>query len=442
MKKLSLAYGKRHKEINLSSLGRYEIFSPRNYKPEGGEESIIRKSVDHPIGMPSLLPLLRRKRPKRITVVLSDVTRVTGSAVFLPLLMEIWDEAGIAPESVTYLIAAGIHPPCSREQVESLFGISSSSPLAVNDFKPPYRYILSNGSLVVQHNSRDDKELTEAGKFLDGAVLMINKYAMEADFLLLTGAITTHYLAGFGGGRKAILPGISSYESCLGLHRLSLYARRHRKNTCASLGTLRGNPLHLRIQEAARIVKPDFLLNTLCDEEKKIIHAVSGHWDLAFKEGTRFLRKNFRSGTDALFDAAVVSCGGFPKDINFIQSHKSLDNAVGLVKDDGALLLMADCAEGIGNPTFLNWFRFGSEREFVKALKADFEINGQTALSTFLKCARVRVSMITSLGEDALRKMNIQKVSSVEEFMEKEKLSRKRVALVPYGASIWIGRRE
>ena len=112
------------------------------------------------------------------------------------------------------------------------------------------------------------------------------------------------------------------------------------------------------------------------------------------------------------------------------------------MKDDGALLLMADCAEGIGNPTFLNWFRFGSEREFVKALKADFEINGQTALSTFLKCARVRVSMITSLGEDALRKMNIQKVSSVEEFMEKEKLSRKRVALVPYGASIWIGRRE
>ena len=43
----------------------------------------------------------------------------------------------------------------------------------------------------------------------------MNELALDADRLILTGGIVYHLIAGFGGGRKAILPGISSYQTIL-----------------------------------------------------------------------------------------------------------------------------------------------------------------------------------------------------------------------------------
>ncbi len=435
---LSFSYGKKSIQFDSSGMEECRIFSPRKIQTEGTEKEIVKESLANPIGSPTLSFLLDQQNPSKVTVVLSDITRITGSQLFLPLLNQIFQERRISPRKITYLIASGIHPPCSKEQLETLLGIKGGSGLKLEEAKAPYRYRLTNGSAVIQHSARDEKALKPVGAFVDGTPLKIHKLAADSDFLILTGSVTLHYLAGFGGGRKAILPGISSYESCMELHKLSLCKQWNRKNRRASLGNIRGNPVHQRMEEAAKMVSPAFLLNTVCDDHGKIIHAVSGHWKKAFQKGTGFVRKAFCRESDSLFDAAIVSCGGFPKDINFIQSHKTFENCIGLVKEGGALLLIAECREEIGNPDFLKWFRFPSEEKFVKSLKENFVINGQTALSTFNKCKRVRTYMLTNLDEKTVRTMNIHKVASIQEFIEREKLEGKKVALVPNGSTTWF----
>lgn len=437
MSPLQFPYGKKNIGFDATKLSHGEIFLSEEFEADKSEKEIIIGSLKKPSGSPPLPSLLKRKKPKRITVVMSDVTRVTGSHVFLPLLINIFKEEHIPPKNITYLIAAGIHPPCNREQIESLFGINRTSALQLKEERSVYEYRLSNGSRIRQHNAKGEKGLAMAGCFSDGTPFKVSQTAMESDFLILTGAVTLHYLAGFGGGGKAILPGISSYENCMDLHKLSLCPHQNRKNSRVSLGNLSRNPFQERIREAVKMMKPAFALNTVCDDHKRIIFAASGHWEKAFQAGARFIRKVSCRKSDTLFDAAMISCGGFPKDINFIQSHKSFENNVGLVKEEGALLLIAECKEKIGNPTFLNWFRFESEKEFVRSLKGSFEINGQTALATFQKCRRVRTYMITGLSENILKKMNIRKVKNIEEFIRVEKLAMKKVALVPKGSTTW-----
>jgi nickel-dependent lactate racemase len=435
--KISFPYGKQAFALDPSSLGDCHVFSPGNFEPEETEEEIVEKALANPVGSSPLPLLLKEKKPSKITVILSDITRVTGSSIFLPILQSILEEGKIPPKNITYLIASGIHPPCDEKQLESILGINPSSLLRLKEVAPPYRYALSNGSKVVQHNAKDKKELATMGRFSDGVPLRINKHAAESDLIILTGAITLHYLGGFGGGRKAVLPGISGYKDCLDLHKLSLCRKLDRKTERASLGNLRGNPFHQRMEEATEMMGPSFLLNTICDERKRVIFAVSGHWKKAFLKGTRFFREKFCLESRDLFDAAIVSCGGFPKDINFIQSHKAFENAIGLVREGGALLLLAECKGGVGNPTFLDWFRFGSEKDFVQALRKNFEINGQTALSTFLKCCRIRTYMATSLDGGILKKMGITKVTDIGEFAKREKLDKKKVALIPHGSVTW-----
>ncbi|MBF0275570.1 MAG: nickel-dependent lactate racemase [Nitrospinae bacterium] len=435
---IMLPYGKKSISIPLSDIKNYEIFLPQEVQTNLTEKDIVNNSLNNPIASETLNNLLAKKSPERITVVLSDITRITGSNIFLPELMKIFNSAEIIPKNITYLIASGIHPPCNKEQINALFGISKISSLELEEVSKPFQYHLSNGSKVIQHNAKDSQTLKTVSTLKDGTELKVNKYAVETDFLILTGSITYHYLAGFGGGRKAIIPGVSSYENCLNLHKLSLCKNRHKKNSRAATGVLSGNPMHQHMTEVVSKLNPAFLLNTVCNEKKEIIYSVAGDWQKAFQKGCGFVRKNYSTKVRKKFDAVIVSCGGFPKDINMIQTHKTFENCINLVKEGGSMLILSECSEGVGNNTFLKWFNYNDEQELVVHLKKNFEINGQTALSTLIKSKRAEVSLFTSLEKKAVNAMNMNKTPSVEKYMGEKMLENKSVAFVPYGSSLFF----
>jgi lactate racemase len=338
---------------------------------------------------------------EKVVIVTSDVTRPTGSEVYLPILVDRLNAAGIEDRDIEIVIALGIH----RKQSES-----------------EHRKILGElyGRIAVyDHDCDDPGALVYLGDTASGIPVELNRRVAEAERLILTGAVTFHYFAGFGGGRKSMLPGVSSRKSCMASHFSVLNPEDGSgKNPKAVTGNLEGNPVHEGMLEACGMRPPDFILNTVLSPEKKIIAAFCGDWREAHLAGCRYCAESFSYPIAEKGDLVVVSCGGFPKDINLIQAHKSMEYASRALKPGGVMILLAECRDGYGNATFFNWFSYATCGELESALRKRYEINGQTAWSVKEKAERFRIVLVSELPDEEVSAMGMLPAASLEQAME------------------------
>ncbi|KAF0219811.1 MAG: hypothetical protein FD174_1824 [Geobacteraceae bacterium] len=348
-------------------------------------------------------PILRTFNPgEKVVIVTSDITRYTGSEIYLPLLVERLNGAGIRDEDIEIVIALGIHRRQTEHEHKKIVGS------------------LWGRIKVVDHDCDDPGKLVYLGKTGNGIEVEINRRVAEAARVILTGTIGYHYFAGFGGGRKSILPGVASRKSCMASHFAVLNpAPGAGKNPLAATGVLAGNPVHQAMEEACALVAPSFILNTVLSPDKRIIAAFAGGWREAHLAGCEFYAERFSYPIHERADLVVVSCGGFPKDINFIQAHKSMEYGSQALKEGGVMILLAQCRDGYGNATFFNWFRFKELGAFEAELRRNYEINGQTAYSTLQKAQRFRVVLVSDLPPEEVTAMGMIPVSSLTEAMGK-----------------------
>jgi lactate racemase len=372
------------------------VLRPRLGEPAAPPAELVERALD------GCAEALSRFQPgEQVLIVTSDVTRPTGSEVYLPLLVHRLNEAGIRDRDIEIVIALGIH----RKQTEA-----------------EHRKILGElyGRIkVTDHDCDDPGSLVYLGETARGLPIEINRRVAEAQRLILTGAITFHYFAGFGGGRKAFLPGVSSRRSCMASHFALLNPEagsgRHPK---AVTGNLEGNPVHEAMLEACARRAPDFILNTVLAPDKRIMAAFAGDWREAHLEGCRFYADNFSYPIAEKADLVVVSCGGFPKDINLIQAHKSMEYGSRALKPGGVMILLAECRDGYGNATFFNWFGYESCAELESALRKRYEINGQTAWSVKEKAERFRIVLVSQLPPEEVETMGMLPAQTLEQAYE------------------------
>ncbi len=260
------------------------------------------------------------------------------------------------------------------------------------------------------------------GKTSGNIEVSINRRAVEADRLLLTGVIGFHYFAGFGGGRKALLPGIASRQACMASHFSVLNPRPGSgKNPLATTGNLEGNPVHQAMAEACAMVVPDLILNTILSLEKRVIATYAGPWREAHERGCRYYRELFSYPITQKAELVVVSCGGFPKDINLIQAHKSMEYASRALREGCVMILLAECRDGFGHTTFFNWFRYRSLDLFEAALRERYEINGQTAYSLLQKAQCFKIILVSRLPDHQVEEMGMIPARSLEDARKRRK---------------------
>ena len=337
---------------------------------------------------------------EKVVIITSDITRYTGSEIYLPLLVERLGRQGIADDDIEILIALGIHRKQTDHEHQRILG-------------PLYGRIR-----VSDHDCDDHDALTVIGTTSNGIKVSINRRAVEADHLILTGTIGFHYFAGFGGGRKSVLPGIASRKACMASHFAVLNpGDGSGKNPLAVTGNLEGNPVHRTMVEGCALAKSDFILNTVLTADKRIIAAFAGDWREAHEVGCRFYRERFAYPLAEKGDLVVASCGGFPKDINLIQAHKSMEYAAQALKYGGVMILLAECRDGFGNGTFFNWFRHKRLEEFEAALRAQYEINGQTAYSLLQKAQRFRIILVSQFPAQQVEEMGLIPAQTLDEAM-------------------------
>lgn len=328
MATIKIPYNKRFLEVVIPDKNLEAVLESKahNYKPEFTEEEIIEKALDNPIKSKSLEELVKGKR--EIVIITSDHTRPVPSKITMPILLRRIRK--VNPHiDIKILIATGFHRPTTREEMINKFGEE-----------------IVNNEQIINHYSQRKEEQAFVGILPSGGELWINKLAANAELLISEGFIEPHFFAGFSGGRKSILPGIASASTIMWNHNSEFIGNGH-----ARTGILDKNPIHEDMLFAAEKAGLAFILNVVIDEEKKIIHAVSGHSKFAHEEGCKFV-SDLSSINRVEGDIIISSNGGYPLDQNIYQSVKGMTAAEACCKEGSVIIMVSACNDGHGGESF------------------------------------------------------------------------------------------
>jgi len=346
-----------------------------------------------------------QKSFNRIAIIVSDKTRLCGYPLYLPWLLEILHDKGALQDNIFFFIAYGTHARQSDQESLAAYG----------DTYKKYRFI--------HHDCDDEDALQELGTTSRGTRVTVRKDILDSSLILTFGAISHHYFAGYGGGRKLFFPGLAGRSAVYHNHGLYLDRSNKRLEPGCQPGSLRENPLAEDLREIYEMLPAHIeihgILNTLGEVCQLYVGADYGDFLRACDIHDYFYRSKNRD----LFDLVVASAGGYPKDINFIQSHKAVHHAASFVADGGRLILLAECLDQIGSKYFLPYFEAGGFDKAFTALAASYEGNGGTALSMMTKTQRINIFLVTSLDENLCRLLQVTKISpsQVQDLIDSEK---------------------
>lgn len=390
---IELAYGNNILPVDLPEDHPQEIVGARETPVGTAENNLVQQALKSPKNSPTLTELVRHKSARSAVIVVNDITRPTPYKEILPPILDELTGAGIDKEKIILLIATGIHRPQTEEENHMIFGA---------DICSQYR--------IINHNC--DQDLASAGVLPNGMDLYINKYAVEADLLITTGLVGLHYFAGFSGGRKSILPGIASRQLIEANHKMMNDPR-------ACLGNYQNNPVSDLMLKAAEIAGVDFIVNVVTGSHHDIVYASAGNVYDAWIDAVIFAEKMSVVPITDQADIVVASCGGYPKDINMYQAQKALDSASLAVKKGGAIILVAECPEGLGEETFAEWVREAACIEDIeKRFLEHFELGGHKAFAICRTLRHADIYLYSSMPDSTVQSMYIQPVHDLQKLIQ------------------------
>jgi nickel-dependent lactate racemase len=173
--------------------------------------------------------------------------------------------------------------------------------------------------------------------------------------------------------------------------------------------------VHEECERIAAEAAPSFLVNTVTDERGRVVRLYAGDWRAAHRLACAEYADSHTVKISERRALVVASAGGAPYDINLIQAHKALEMATYACAEGGHIVLVAECADGLGRPDFLKWFDAAGSRELEARLRDAYEVNGQTAWSLLTKAERFRVHLVSSLPDEDVRLMRMTPARTVEE---------------------------
>ena len=331
------------------------------------------------------------KREGSLLVIVNDGTRPTPTAEVLDVIADDLEAA-----EAEFIIAAGAHRASDDTELRFIFG----------------RNFEKFRNRILIHDARNG-EMFYAGTTSRGTEVYYNKKVETAEKILIIGSVEPHYFAGFTGGRKGLLPGVSTYSTIEQNHKLAL------KPEAASL-KLNGNPVHEDMVEACRLVRNDiFTIMTVLDREQQISSVTAGGLEPAFEEACGKAERIFRVPFPAKADL-VIACAKYPMDIDLYQSQKALENAKTAVRDGGILLLVSSCRDGIGDDTFYRLISSGgTPEEILAGLEQNYRLGFHKAGKLVELCGRVQVKAFTGLDDVLLKNIFIEPVSDVQQIIDK-----------------------
>ena len=407
-----LPYGKTDICVRVPARNLLGSIAPKEQPGAPDAKVEVERALKEPVGSKRLSEIAKPEH--KVAIVVDDATRHTPSDVMiLPVLAEL-NAAGMKDENITVVFGCGTHRAVKAEEAAGLLG------------EEVLRRVKT-----VSHDCKAQDLVYVGTTRAHGNKVYLNRTFAEADVKVLVGDVGFHYYAGYGGGRKSVLPAVSGEETIKHNHAMLLHAN-------ARTGVLAGNPVHEDMTEAARLAKVNFIVNVVTNSKGEIVKAFAGDLEQAFLEAVKTVDEMYRVTVDRRADIVVASPGGYPADMNLFQAYKAVDNALELVKRGGVIILVAECPEGHGNQVFYDWMmRFGELKAVEREIKRNFVLGGHKAYYLLKALQNHQIILVSSLPDYyATNVFKLKTVRAVNDALgEALKIvgSNGRVWVMPYG---------
>lgn len=389
-KEFTYYYGKEKKQFLLEEKNFLLEMTQNEIVSDITGAEAVRDALKTPVGTPCLKELVHPG--EKIVIITSDITRPCPSCIILPLVLEELEAGGVADKDITVVFALGSH----RKHTEA-----------------EQRYLVGDEVFRRVHCvDCDISNPVHIGITAAGTPVDIDPLVASAHRRICVGNIEYHYFAGYSGGAKAIMPGVSTRAAIQNNHSMMVMEN-------AKAGNLDANPVRQDIEEAAEMVSVDFIVNVVLDDEKHIIKAVAGDLVKAHREGCRFLDELYKIQIPQKADIVITTPGGFPKDINLYQAQKALDNAKHAVREGGIIILIAACKEGLGEKVFEKWMMNSPTPKYmIQEIQRQFQLGGHKAAAIGLIMQKNRIFLVSDMEDSLVKRMFFEPYPSVESALQ------------------------
>ncbi len=408
--KIELGYGSGTQELEVPDENLLEVLLPNEVTYDLTGQDEVRRALENPIGSPRLGEII--KPGEKIVIITSDITRPMPTYVVMPVLLEELYAAGAKPEDITLVFALGSHREHTEEEKRHLAGEQAFSEIRCID--------------------SDASDCVHMGDTKHGTPVDIMRTVADADRRICLGNIEYHYFAGYSGGAKAIMPGVSTREAIQANHSMMV-------DPLACAGNIDNNPLRADVEEAADICGIDFILNVVLNEHKEIVKAVAGDATKAHREGCRFLDTLYQKKIPERADIVIVSQGGAPKDLNLYQTQKALDNSKHAVKNGGTIILVGSCREGYGAQVFEEWINeANTPDDLIDRVRTNFQLGGHKAAAIAMVRKNAEIFLVSEMEPELVEKVFMEPYDTVQDAFDAAMEHQGKdatVIIMPYGGS-------
>jgi len=345
MKPLHLLYGKDGMELSVPDSA--DVLVAQDVPPVPRPDEAVPAALAAPIGSPPLAELVRRKKPRRVAITVSDITRPVPNRLFLPPMLKVLNDCGVPDSQIVIIIGTGMHRPSTPGERAQLVGPE----------------VLARVE-VIDHTAADAATLVRVS---DSPPVSVCRRFAEADFRIVTGYIEAHFMAGFSGGRKGVCPALVDLATVQRFHGYETLS-----HPAADTGVLEGNPCHEIALAVARAVGVDFLFNVAITRDRRIAGIYCGDLVAAHEAGCRQVRDWTTADIDGPYDFVVTNGGGWPLDQTFYQTVKGMCTALPALHAGSTMLQVSACGEKLGSQAFTDLMMKWADRwqEFLRHIEA------------------------------------------------------------------------
>lgn len=370
----------------------------------------VKRALKNPIGSSELKNLV--SADDKVVILASDISRPAPSHLLLPPIIENLNKAGIKDEQMKIIFGLGVHRKLTEEEKKKLVGDD-----------------IYNRIECINH---DIEECIEMGITKRGTPVTIFEDVLESDFLIATGNLEFHYFAGYSGGAKALAPGVCGRETIKKNHKKFLDPK-------ARGGQIKGNPVREEIEEIGEMIGIDYMVNAVLNSHKELVKVVAGDVTKAHREGTKYIKNMFRREIKEKADIVITSPGGFPKDIDLYQTHKAMENASLAVKENGIIIIAANCEDGLGEENFSEaLLNDNSPQDLINELKEKFILGRHKASRIANIHLNSKIFLVSNLDDSIKEKLFVNNFENLNNALDRAlevKGKKAKILLIPYGVS-------
>lgn len=390
-KKYSLKYGKGYVDFELDPAQVIDELKIKVAPVLPDPAASIREAIRKPMGTKPLKEIVQPGQT--VAFIVNDPTRVANSHVFMPILLDELNAAGVPDKDMFIIFALGTHRDMTQEEMAQEVGPEVAKRVR-----------------MYNSNAKED-EFKFFGTTSRGTPVYFNKLVADVDHIICTGSVVHHFFSGFGGGRKAMLPGVAKYETIRHNHSMMF-------DESAIIGKLDGNPVYHDQVEGVEMCRPSFLINAVLNEKKEFLGVFAGDYIEAHRAACKFVDSVYGTEVAKPADLVIATCGGYPKDINVYQLQKTMDNAWGAVKEGGVVIVLGECVEGSGSALYEKTMRDYKTPERIEAeLRADFQIGAHKAYAVTRLMKKAEFILVSCLEPGFAKELLFTPAKDIDEAM-------------------------